>query len=146
MRTFCGLALVGLLAGCGVVVKGGPLSNRPEAGRKGIYLTTGGSPRPFRTLGFAQIRGYGINVAGIADVGDAALDGTIRGRLADEAAKMGGDAVINIEFLDENPQTPAERAAAAANTINSSARGRPQVETKDRWVTVTGEIIQFVGP
>ncbi len=147
MRTLCTLALAGLLAGCGVVVKSGPLSSRPGVGQKGIYLTTGGSPRPFRTLGFAQIRGYGVNVAGMADVGDAALDGTIRGRLAEEAAKMGGDAVINIEFIDENPQTPAERAAAAANTVNRSMEsGTPQVETKDRWVTVTGEIIQFVGP
>ena len=146
MRTLYTLALAGLLAGCGVVVKGGPLSNRPDTEKKGVYLTTGGSPRPFRTLGFAQVRGYGVNVAGIADLGDAALDGTIRGTLAAEAAKMGGDAVINIEFLDENPQTPAERAAAAANTVNSSMQGKPQVETKDRWVTVTGEIIQFVGP
>lgn len=132
--------------GCGVVVKGGPLSHRPDTGR-GLYLTTGGSPKPFKTLGFIQVRGYGVNVAGVTDVGDAALDGTIKGALANEAAKMGGHGVINIEFLDENPQTPAERAQSFANSINSSVEtGTPQIETRDRWVTVTGEVIQFVGP
>jgi len=132
------------LAGCGVVVKGGPLSGRPDPGR-GIYLSTGGSPRPFRTLGFTEIRGYGVNVAGIADVGDAALDGTVRGKLVEVAAQMGGDAVINIEFLDENPSTPVERISAASSVISGAQTGRPQIETKDRWVTVTGEIVKFVG-
>ncbi len=139
-----GLSLL-FATGCGVVVKGGALSNRPDTGR-GIYLTTGGAPRAFRTLGFVQVRGYGVNVAGMADVGDAALDGTIKGRLVQEAAKMGGHGVINIEFLDENPQTMAERASSMSETINQSiATGTPQVQTKDRWVTVTGEVIQFVG-
>ena len=131
--------------GCGVVVKGGPLSHRPDPGR-GLYLSTGGSPKPFKTLGFIQVRGYGVNVAGVADVGDAALDGTIKGALATEAAKMGGHGVINIEFIDENPQTPAERAQSFANSLSNSAQtGQPQIETKDRWVTVTGEVVQFVG-
>lgn len=133
-------------SGCSVVVKGGPLSHRPDTGR-GLYLSTGGSPKPFRTVGFVQVRGYGVNVAGVADVGEAALDGTIKGALANEAARMGGHGVINIEFLDENPQTPAERAQAFTNSINQSVEtGQPQIETKDRWVTVTGEVIQFVGP
>lgn len=133
-----------MLSGCGVTVRSGPLSGRPDPGR-GVYLSTGGSPRPFRTLGFIQIRGYGVNIAGIQDVGDAALDGTVRGRMAEEAAKMGGDAVVNIEFLDENPQTPYERAAAASSTWNQSMKtGQPQIQTQDRYVTVTGEVIQFV--
>ena len=140
------LAAAVALSGCGVVVKGGPLANRPQGGQ-GMYLTTGGSPRPFRTLGFIQIRGYGVAVAGLDQVGDAALDGTIRGRLAEEAALMGGAAVINIEFLDENPQSPYERMTAAANSVNRSVQtGTPQIETVDRYVTVTGEVIQFVNP
>ncbi len=144
--TLVTVAAAGLaLAGCGVVVKGGPLSGRPETGH-GIYLSTGGSPRPFRTLGFAEIRGYGVNIAGMTDVGDAALDGTIRGKLVEVAAQMGGDAVVNIEFLDENPPTTMERISAATSTINDSMRsGRPRIKTQDRWVTVTGEIIKFVG-
>lgn len=134
------------LAGCGAVVKSGPLSGRPDPGR-GIYLSTGGSPRPFRTLGFVQIRGYGVNIAGLADVGDAALDGTVRGRLVEEAAKMGGDAVVHIEFLDENPPTTYERVQAVASSVQRSAEtGTPQIETKDRWVTVTGEIIKYLAP
>lgn len=140
---FCALLFA---AGCNVVVKGGPLSHRPDTGR-GLYLSTGGSPKPFRTVGFIQVRGYGVNVAGVADVGEAALDGAIKGALATEATRMGGHGVINIEFLDENPQTPAERAQAFANTLNQTVEtGQAQVETRDRWVTVTGEVIQFVGP
>lgn len=132
-------------AGCGVVVRGGPLSDRPQT-RQGMYLSTGGAPRAFRTLGFVQLRGYGVNVAGFADVGDAALDSTVRGRLAEEAAKMGGDGVINIEFLDENPQTMAERVSAMSQSVTQTLEtGQPQVQTKDRWVTVTGEVVQFVG-
>lgn len=132
------------LAGCGVVVRSGPLSGRPDA-EKGVYLSTGGAPRPFKTLGFIQIRGYGVNIAGLQDVGDAALDGTVRGRMAQEAAKMGGDGVINIEFVDENPQTLYERAAAASSSFSADPKtGRTQIQTKDRYVTVTGEVVQFV--
>jgi hypothetical protein len=149
MRRFACVLALSLLVGCGAVVRGGPLSDRGGASRDRIYLTTSGSPRPFKTLGFAQIRGYGVTVAGFADVGEAALDHTIKGRLAEEAVKMGGDGVINIEFLDENPPTDADRISDAANTVNSfqnPGQGGPQVKSRDRFVTVTGEIVKFTGP
>lgn len=137
------LALALASTGCSVVVHGSKLSDRPDDGRS-IYLSTGGSPRPFRTLGFAQIRGYGVEIAGALDVGDAALDGAIKGSLAATAARMGGDGVVNIEFLDENPSTPVERGQALASSIGNIASGRQGPETKDRYVTVTGEVIKFL--
>jgi hypothetical protein len=130
-------------SGCSVVVRGSKLSDRPDDNR-GIYLSTGGSPRPYRTLGFAQIRGYGVEIAGAVDVGDAALDGTIRGALTTAAVRMGGHGVIHIEFLDENPSTPVERGQAFAQSVNNVLSGRGGVERKDRYVTVTGEIIRFL--
>lgn len=137
------LALAALAAsGCSVVVHGAKLSDRPDDGR-GIYLSTGGTSRPYRTLGFAQIRGYGVEIAGAVDVGDAALDGAIRGALANAAVRMGGHGVIHIEFLDENPSTPVERSQALAQSVNNVLTGRGGVEQKERYVTVTGEIIQF---
>jgi hypothetical protein len=127
-------------------VHSAPLSGRPGPER-GIYLSTGGAPRPFRTLGFLQVRGYGTNVAGIADVGDVALDGAVRGTLASEALRMGGDGVVNIEFLDENPVTPAERAAALSNSVSGALGSGPAgVQTKERTVLVTGEVVQFLDP
>jgi hypothetical protein len=137
------LAALALATGCGAVVRASPLSGRPDPER-GIYLSTGGAPSAYRTVGFAQVRGYGVSIAGLTEVGDAALDGTIKGALADACRQLGGDGVINIEFLDENPQTTAEKISAAANTASSFQTGQPQVQTRDRFVTVTGEIIQFV--
>jgi hypothetical protein len=137
--------LLGLLAlsGCTAVVRGSPLSPRDEKGRA-VYLSTGGTNRPYQILGFAQIRGYGVEVGGVVDVGDAALDSTIRGTLAHEAAKMGGDGVLHIEFLDENPSTDVDRANNAMATVSSFSSGRPQLQTKERYVTVTGEVIRFL--
>jgi hypothetical protein len=140
------LALLAAVAsGCGAISRGGKLSNRGQV-EQTIYLTTGGSPRRFRTLGFAQVRGYGVEVAGMAQVGHAALDPTIKGVLATEAARMGGDAVIHIEFWDENPTTEAERVQAVADTAASftDPSRTPEVKQKDRYVTATGEIIQFL--
>jgi hypothetical protein len=130
------------LAGCNAVVRSGPLSSRPLAA-PGIYLSTGGADRPYRTLGFVQVRGYGVEVAGYADVGDAQLDGTIRSTLAQEAARLGGQGVLHIEFLDENPSTDLERAQSAANSVTNLLNGK-SVETKDRYVTVSGELVQFL--
>lgn len=132
-----------VLCGCSVVVHGGKLSDRPHDGR-GIYLSTGSSDRPYRTLGFIQVRGHGVEVAGLVEVGDAALDGTIKGALATEAARMGGDGVLHIEFLDENPSTPAERAQSASRSIQSVFSGQAQVEQKPRYVTATGEVVKFL--
>jgi len=129
-----------LLAGCGAVEHGSRLSDRPEPG-PGVYLSTGGSPRPFRTLGFAQVTGVGVALAGVVDVGDAVLDGAIRGTMSEVARQMGGDGVIHIEFTDLNPQTPAERASALVNSMRSRS-----VSTQNRSLLVTGEIIQFVQP
>lgn len=146
MAPLPGLALVLaalLTAGCGAVVRGSPLSGRGGPPER-IYLSTGGAPAPYRTVGFIQVRGYGVAVAGLAEVGDAALDGTIQGTLAREALAMGGEGVINIAFLDENPQTTAEKIGQAASTAQSFSSGSPQIETRDRFVTVTGEVIQFV--
>lgn len=131
------------LCGCNAVVRGSPLSGRPQRGA-GLYLSTGGAPAPYRTLGFAQIRGYGVAIAGFTEVGDAALDGTIKGALANAARQMGGDGVIHIEFIDENPQTTYERIAAAAQSAQAVGSGQGGVQTRDRYVTVTGEIIQFL--
>jgi hypothetical protein len=141
---FLALVLAGLpLLGCQAVVRGGKLSDRPDDGR-GIYLSTGGSPRPFRTLGFIQITGEGRMYAGMLDVGDASLDGVVRGALATEAARMGGHGVINIEFLDENPPTGFDRAADAMSTASNLASGEGQVQERRRTVVVTGEVIQFL--
>ncbi len=142
------VAFLAVASGCGVAVRGSKLSDRPYDGR-GIYLSTGTADRPFRTLGFVQVRGYGVEIAGVMDAGDAALDGAIRGHLADAAARMGGDGVIHIEFLDENPSTPVERANAAATSVGNLSRPPSQgggggVQTKNRYVTVTGEVIQFL--
>lgn len=137
------LPLLLLLSGCTVVVRGSPLSARDEKSRA-VYLSTGGTRRPYQTLGFAQIRGYGVEVGGVVDVGDAALDSTIRGTLAHEAARMGGDGVLFIEFLDENPSTGSERASNAMSTLSSFQSGSVQVKSKDRYVTVTGEVIRFL--
>ena len=131
------------LIGCSAVVRGQRLSSRSDDTGQGVYLSTGGSPRPYRTLGFIQITGEGRTVAGMVDVGDAGLDGVIRGTMAQEASKLGGDGVIHIEFLDENPQTDYERLQQAAQTVNSLASGQGQVEQRRRTVVVTGEIIKF---
>lgn len=56
---------------------------------------------------------------------------------------MGGQGVINIEFLDENPSTDVEKAQRAYNTVTSALSGNPRIETKERYVTVSGEVIVF---
>ncbi len=135
------LALVA--SGCNAVVRGGRLSNVPiDSG--GVFLSTGGSPKPFRVLGFIQVRGYGVEVGGFTQWGDAQLDGTIKGAMATEAVRMGGQGVINIEFEDENPSTEYERIGSAVNSANALLTGRGNVESKDRYVTATGEVIQFL--
>jgi hypothetical protein len=138
------LSLV-LATGCGATVRGSPLSNRPSDDGRGIYLSTGGAPRAYRTLGFAQVTGYGVTVAGVSDVGEAGLDGTIRGTLSQVASTMGGDGVINIEFNDENPPTDADRISDFSESVSSALSGSGGgVKTRNRAVVVTGEIIQFL--
>jgi hypothetical protein len=132
-----------LCVGCTAVSRGSKLSDRPPSG-KGLFLSTGGSPRPFRTLGFVQLTGYGVTVAGLADMGDAALDSVIKGKLADEALKLGGDGVIHIEFIDENPPTDVERAMDFSETLTSGLRGEGEIKTRNRSVVVTGEVIEFL--
>ncbi|MSP24352.1 MAG: hypothetical protein EXR75_04155 [Myxococcales bacterium] len=141
-RNLCVAALALASVGCNAVVAGGPLSSPPPA-QDGLYLSTGGSPKKFQTLGFIQVRGYGVQMAGFAEAGHASFDSTIRGTLAEEAVKFGGDGVINIEFLDENPQTDAEKIQDAMKTAQSFAKGKGEIETKDRYVLVTGEVIKF---
>ncbi|MBE2248442.1 MAG: hypothetical protein IAE78_02760 [Myxococcus sp.] len=135
-------AVIAASSGCSAVVRGTRLSSVPQADN-GMFLSTGGTPRKFRTLGFVQIRGYGQEWAGYGDLGDAQLDGTIHNALSKEAARMGGQGVINIEFLDENPSTDVEKAQRAYNSATSLLSGRGQIETKERYVTVTGEVIVF---
>lgn len=143
MRLFLiALVLGSALTGCNAVVRGARLSSVPQQDNT-MYLSTGGTPRKFRTVGFIQVRGYGQEWGGYGDVGDAQLDGTIHGALAKEAARMGGQGVINIEFLDENPSTDVERAQRAYNTVTSALSGNARIETKERYVTVTGEVIVF---
>lgn len=133
----------GLLFGCGAVVRSSKLSDRPESGR-GVYLSSGGAPKPYRTIGFAQLSGIGINVAGVSDVGDNGLDSIIRGKLADEARRMGGHGVIHIDFLDVNPPTDYERVGSASRSAQNILSGKGGPETQNRTVIVTGEVIQFL--
>lgn len=142
MRALTLLCLVTLGSSCNAVVRGARLSSVPQADNT-MFLSTGGTPRKFKTVGFVQIRGYGQEWGGYGDVGDAQLDGAIHGALAKEAARMGGQGVINIEFLDENPSTDVERAQRAYNTVTSVLSGGARLETKERYVTVTGEVIVF---
>ena len=145
MRLLLLIPLVAWATGCGATVRGSPLSSRPpDDNVRGIFLSTGTAPRPYRTVGFAQVTGYGATVAGFSDVGEAGLDSTIRGTLSQVAAKMGGDGVINIEFLDENPPTEVERISDLSNTVSSVASGKGEVKTRNRSVIVTGEVIQFL--
>jgi hypothetical protein len=137
-------ALALSLSSCSAVTRGGALSGVP-ADARGMFLSTGSAPGRYVTLGFVQVRGYGVQVAGYAETGHATLDGPIRGALAAEASRMGGNGVIHIEFLDENPSTDYERAQAVAQSLQNLASGQRGVETKDRYVTVTGEVIRFEG-
>ncbi|MCA2979739.1 MAG: hypothetical protein INH41_01950 [Myxococcaceae bacterium] len=141
-RLILAVALL-VLPGCNAVVRGARLSSVPQ-GTERMFLSTGTAPRKFRTLGFLQVRGYGQEWAGYGDIGDAQLSGTIHRALADEAARMGGQGVINIEFLDENPSTDVERAQRAFNAVTSVLSGNGQLEAKERYVTVTGEVIVFL--
>ena len=134
-------ALILFGGGCNAIVRGGPLSSVPHDNH-GVFLTTGDPPAKYKTHGFVQIRGYGVAIAGLTEVGDAQLNGTIRGTLATEATKMGGTGVIHIEFEDENPQNDAEKAQDAYNSF----RRNGSIQTKDRYVTVTGEVVQFTTP
>ena len=144
MRLLLLFSLV-LATGCGATVRGSPLSHRPPDDGRGIYLSTGGAPRAYRTLGFAQVTGYGVTVAGVSDMGEAGLDGTIRGTLSQVASQMGGDGVINIEFLDENPPTDADRISDLSESVSNALSGSGGgVKTRNRAVVVTGEIIQFL--
>lgn len=142
-RLVLGLCLL-TCGGCGAVSRGSRLSDRPpRPDTRSLYLSTGGSPRPFRTLGFAQITGHGVTVAGYSDVGSAAIDDVIQRALVDEARKMGGDGVIHIDFEDENPPTDVERASDLSQSFSGALRGQG-VKTRSRDVVVTGEIIQFL--
>lgn len=132
-----------VLSGCNAVILGARLSSVPQTDNT-MFLSTGTSPRKFKTLGFVQVRGYGQEWGGYGNLGDAQLDGTIHNALAKEAARMGGQGVINIEFLDENPSTEAEKAQRAYNTVTSVLSGSPRLETRDRYVTVSGEVIVFL--
>lgn len=144
MKKLLGLCLLLMtLGGCNAVVRGVRLSSVPQTDNT-MFLSTGGTPRKFKTVGFVQIRGYGQEWGGYGDVGDAQLDGAIHAALAKEAARMGGQGVINIEFLDENPSTDVEKAQRAYNTVTSVlSSGGARIETKERYVTVTGEVIVF---
>lgn len=136
------VVLLSLSMGCTAVVRGSRLSSPPDF--SGFYLSTGTSPRKFRTVGFVQVRGYGQEWGGYGDIGDAQLDGTIHSALAREAIRLGGQGVINIEFLDENPSTEIEKAQRAAAAVGSLFSGNPQIQTKERYVTVSGEVIAFL--
>ena len=130
------------LSNCNAVTRGSRLSDSPLTGRQ-FFLSTGSVQQKYKTIGFLQIRGYGIELAGVTDLGDAQLDGTIKKTMVGEATKMGGNGVINIEFLDENPSTDFEKAQNAAQSINNVLSGGG-VTQKDRYVTVTGEVIKFL--
>ena len=129
---------------CTAITGSGPLSSRPAHDPAQVFLSTGGAPSAYQTLGFVQVTGFGNQVAGVIDVGDAQIDWTIRGALADVATEMGGDGVINIVFLDENPQTPAERARDLATSMGKASQGKLEPETRWRSVHAKGEVIRFL--
>jgi len=131
------------LSACTAIVHGSPLSGRPFRDG-GVYLSTGGSPRPYKTLGFVQVTGYGMEIAGALTAGDSGIDSVLSGSLADQAIRMGGDGVINISFLDTNPSTPAEKAQSALKSLENIATGTGGVESKNRTVVATGEVIAFL--
>lgn len=133
---------LGLGTGCTAVSQAGPLSSRPFEGNQ-VYLSTGASPRPYQTLGFVQATGFGNQVAGVVTVGDAQLDGTIKGALVNAAIKMGGDGIINIEFLDENPQTPLDKAGDLADSMKVDKNGNREIKTRWRSVHAKGEVVRF---
>jgi hypothetical protein len=130
--------------GCSAISYGSNLTDRPPQEGRGLYLSTGGSPWPFRTLGFAQVTGYGVTVAGVSDLGNAAIDPVLKGGLVDAALKMGGDGVIHIEFEDQDPPSDVERASDLSESISNGLNGQGGVTTRNRAVLVTGEIIQFL--
>lgn len=134
---------LGASSACTAVVQSGPLSSRPAQGNQ-VYLSTGAAQRPYQTLGFVQATGFGNQVAGVVDIGDAQIDGTIKGALVNAAIKMGGDGIINIEFLDENPQTPAERASDLAESLKANSQGKQEIKTRWRSVHAKGEVIRFL--
>ncbi len=85
-------------------------------------------------MGFVQVRGYGVQVAGYATVGDAQLDGTLRGALVTEALRLGGNGVVHIEFEDENPSTEYEKAVAMTNSVtNGFQRGGTRAAPCCSW-------------
>lgn len=134
---------LGLGTGCTAVAQSGPLSSRPFEGTQ-VFLSTGASPRPYQTIGFVQATGFGNQVAGVVDIGDAQIDGTIKGALVNAAIKLQGDGIINIEFLDENPQTPAEKASDLASSMNVNSNGSSETKTRWRSVHAKGEVIRFL--
>ncbi len=143
MSTRLLLALVLMFTGCNAVTHGSRLSDVPPTSRS-FFLSTGSAPQKFRTLGFLQIRGYGIEVGGLSQFGDAEFDGPIKKSLVDEATRMGGQGVINIEFLDENPSTDYERASSASQSMSNMFAGSGGPTQKERYVTVSGEVVQFL--
>ncbi len=141
-RLLVALAALVAASACTAITGSSPLSPRPDLSNQ-MFLSTGGTTRPHTTLGFVQATGFGNQVAGVIDVGDAQIDSTVRGALAQAAAKMGGHGVINIEFLDENPQTPAERMQDLAESARGAGRHGGGVKTRWRAVHATGEVIRF---
>ncbi len=140
--TVMALVAVGLLASsCNAITRGSKLTDMPVTSKQ-FVLSTGSVNAKYRTLGFLQIRGYGVEFAGVAQLGDAQLDGTVKRTLVNEATAMGGNGVINIEFLDENPSTDYEKAQSAMQSMSNVMQGG-QVTQKERYITVTGEVIQL---
>ncbi len=140
MKRICLLLSLCLLPGCSAVVYGGALTSVPQ--NEPFFLSTGGSPKPFRTLGFVQVLGFGVQVAGVVEGGEAQFDSTIRGSLVREAMAMGGNGVINIEFLDENPATDSEKISRAMSAVQNAGQGKSP-DVTGRYVTVVGEVIAF---
>lgn len=144
-RLLAACGLLATLGACTAYVRGAPLASKPtDNNPRKIFLSTGGAGRPYKTVGFVQATGFGNQVAGVIDIGDAGLDSTIHGAIVDAAVRLGGHGVINIEFLDMNPQTPAERAGDLAKSLGSLSTNEPQIETRWRSVVATGEVIQFL--
>lgn len=141
-RLLLALGALVVASACTAIVGSSPLSPRPHISNQ-MFLSTGGTTRPYTTIGFVQATGFGNQVAGVIDVGDAQIDSTVRGALAQAAAKMGGHGVINIEFEDENPQTPADRMQDLAESAQQVGRRGGEVKTRWRSVHATGEVIKF---
>jgi hypothetical protein len=125
----CVLELGGCAANVGLS-RGTRLSHRPSSDE--LFLSTGGSPYPFRTVGFVHLRVQ----TPLPGRGQTRLDPAMWGALSNEALGMDGDGVIHIRFQDLFPPLHYKFQDGEVWAGDFGAT-QPFVE-------ITGEVIQFL--